>query len=204
MARLDLDSVLSKPNPKGWHWSWQAQPNQNSHLCPLLCGFQSMPELQQHWLTGETCILAISRTTWPIRWKWGSLHPATPGLLFCCMTRSTGVGRQQRASAGVWIPYTCPLSYWRKSQWHLAKSCFQSNAPLPADDWDLGAKKSVSSSTQGKACTVESVTEHVRSVPAGPLRTCVTTTCCKPPPSRTRTSSNQQIRQEMLSLSNSH
>ena len=52
----------------------------------------------------ETWTSAASMTTWPTRRNWGSLRPATPGLLFFCTTKSTGVGRRRRTSAGMRTP----------------------------------------------------------------------------------------------------
>ena len=153
-----------------------------------------MPELWQHWWIGPTWIWPTSKTTWPTWRKWGSLHPATPGLLCCCTTRSTDVGMWQHISAGVWILNTCPLSSWRKSHQHLAKPHFQSNTPLLANSWVLWAKKSVSSSTQGNAHMVESETLNMCAQCASRPTPSVTTACCKPLPSKTRMGSYQQIR----------
>ena len=58
----------------------------------------------------------------------------------------------------------------------------------------LGSKKSASSSMQGNACTVESVTLNMSAQYACRPTPNVTTTRHKPSPSRTRMSCNQQIR----------
>ena len=152
---------------KGWRWSWQAQPNQNSSVSPAL------------WISASARIMAMSVDR-------GDLHR---GNIKDYMAK-VGASRYTwasillydqehwwRTSGGVGIPNTCPPSYWSKSQQHLAKLHFQSNTPLLADDWDLGAEKSVSGSTQGNAHTVESVTSNTCAQCAYRPTPSVTTAC---------------------------
>ena len=94
--------------------------------------------------------------------------------------------------------------HWGADSQHMstimlkAKSTTPGQTTLPkqhtatADVWVLGTKKSVSSSTQGNTCMVESVTLNTSAQCACRPNPSVTTAHHKPSPSRTRMSSNWQ------------